>query len=145
MKSVNQGFWSNSWGSATWDWSSNSLSAENATGESAADLARARLIHTLKSAYSGELGAIHAYQGHADSVTDLSEQEMIKTIEYEEVMHREWVGEMLRQLGEKPSVVRDKPLGWIGKILGFLCRLTGWFAPMYGAGLLESRNIREYE
>ena len=36
-------------------------------------------------------------------------------------------------------------MGWVGKTLGLLCSLSGWFAPMYGAGLLESRNIREYE
>ena len=33
----------------------------------------------------------------------------------------------------------------IGRTLGFLCHVTGWLAPMYGAGRLESRNIREYE
>jgi hypothetical protein len=36
-------------------------------------------------------------------------------------------------------------MDWIGKTLGFLCAWSGWFAPMYGAGLLESRNIKEYE
>jgi len=30
-------------------------------------------------------------------------------------------------------------------VLGALCRVSGWFAPMYGAGKLESRNIKEYE
>jgi mannosidase alpha-like ER degradation enhancer 2 len=33
----------------------------------------------------------------------------------------------------------------IGRVLGVLCHVTGWVAPMYGAGRLESRNIREYE
>lgn len=142
MKSVNQG---HLWASNIWERIPLLSTTLNATGNSAADQARARLIHTLKSAHSGELGAIHAYQGHALSVTDFSEKKMIQHIEYEEVVHRERVGEMLRKLGERPSIVRDTPLGWIGKVLGFLCRWTGWFAPMYGAGLLESRNIREYE
>ncbi|HKC63512.1 MAG TPA: hypothetical protein VKB86_07735, partial [Pyrinomonadaceae bacterium] len=29
--------------------------------------------------------------------------------------------------------------------LGALCHITGWLAPMYGAGKLERRNIKEYE
>jgi rubrerythrin len=33
----------------------------------------------------------------------------------------------------------------LGRVLGFLCHFTGWLAPMYGAGRLESRNVREYE
>ena len=33
----------------------------------------------------------------------------------------------------------------IGRTAGFLCHVTGWLAPMYGAGKLESRNVREYE
>ena len=33
----------------------------------------------------------------------------------------------------------------VGRVLGCLCHVTGWLAPMYGAGRLESRNIREYE
>jgi hypothetical protein len=30
-------------------------------------------------------------------------------------------------------------------VLGLMCHISGWFAPMYGAGRLESRNIVEYE
>lgn len=52
---------------------------------------------------------------------------------------------MLSLLGEAPSAPQDHTMGWVGKTLGYLCSLSGWFAPMYGAGLLESRNIKEYE
>lgn len=110
-----------------------------------AEIARTKLVRTLQSAYSGELGAIFAYRGHARSVSQPEEKAMILRIEYEEVLHRRRVGEMLEALGESPSLMREKPLGWVGKTLGVLCSWTGWFAPMYGAGLLESRNIREYE
>lgn len=108
-------------------------------------VAREKLISTLKNAYSGELGAICAYKGHRKSVTDPNEKKMIYRIEVEEIIHRERVGEMLVLLGEVPAPAREQTMGVIGKILGFLCSLSGWFAPMYGAGLLESRNIREYE
>ena len=30
-------------------------------------------------------------------------------------------------------------------MLSFLCHVSGWLAPMYGAGRLESGNVREYE
>ena len=104
-----------------------------------------RLISTLKNAYSGELGAINAYIGHRHSVSDPTEKTMIYRIEVEEVIHRERVGEILSILGETPSVPQERAMGIVGKTLGYLCSLSGWFAPMYGAGLLESRNIREYE
>jgi hypothetical protein len=107
--------------------------------------ARRQLISTLKNAYSGELGAINAYKGHRESVSDSVEKEMIYQIEVEEIVHRERVGEMLSILGEAPSSHQDQTMNWIGKTLGFLCSWSGWFAPMYGAGLLESRNIKEYE
>ncbi len=35
--------------------------------------------------------------------------------------------------------------GWIGTVIGILCRVGGWFVPMYGAGMLERPNIAEYE
>lgn len=33
----------------------------------------------------------------------------------------------------------------IGRTIGTACLVSGWFAPMYGAGRLESRNVVEYE
>ena len=108
-------------------------------------IARKKMIGILKNAYSGELGAINAYQGHQKSVSDPSEKMMIHRIEVEEVIHRERVGEILSILGEAPSTSQEHAMGVVGKTLGYLCSLSGWFAPMYGAGLLESRNIREYE
>ena len=52
---------------------------------------------------------------------------------------------MLRELGAKPNRVREVIFWIIGRTIGVLCHLTGWFAPMYGAGRLERRNIVEYE
>jgi rubrerythrin len=108
-------------------------------------IAREKLISILKNAYSGELGAINAYQGHQESVSDPTEKRMINQIEVEEIIHRERVGEILSILGETPSAPQERTMRMVGKTLGYLCSLSGWFAPMYGAGLLESRNIREYE
>ena len=55
------------------------------------------------------------------------------------------VGEMLAALGSAPNKARETRATIIGRTLGFLCHVTGWLAPMYGAGKLESRNIVEYE
>ena len=52
---------------------------------------------------------------------------------------------MLDSLGAQPSRQREIRALTIGRALGFLCHVMGWLAPMYGAGRLESRNIREYE
>jgi rubrerythrin len=106
---------------------------------------RQKLIRILQLAYSGELAAAHAYSGHWQSVSAPDEREAIRGIEEDELRHRTMVGEMLAGLGGEPNPRRELRATIIGRTLGFLCHVTGWLAPMYGAGRLESRNIREYE
>lgn len=106
---------------------------------------RQKLIELLQLAYSGELAAAHAYHGHWKSVRNAAEKTAIQNIENDEWRHRKLVGEMLASLDSGPSRQRETRANIIGRTLGFLCHVTGWLAPMYGAGRLESRNIREYE
>jgi rubrerythrin len=107
--------------------------------------ARTQLIRLLQLAYSGELAAAHAYRGHSESVRDRVEAEEIRHIEEEEHHHRLLVGGLLKQLDSGPDPHRERRLDRIGRTLGFLCHFTGWFLPMYGAGRLESKNVKEYE
>jgi rubrerythrin len=106
---------------------------------------KAKLIAILQLAYSGELAAGYAYRGHWRSLSDAHDRARVKQIEEEEWHHRKLVGEMLHDLGAGPNKVREMRATIVGRTLGFLCHVTGWFAPMYGAGRLESRNIVEYE
>ena len=106
---------------------------------------RQKLIELLQLAYSGELAAAYAYRGHWKSVRNAAEKTAIQNIENDEWRHRQLVGEMLTRLDSGPDPQRETRANIIGRTLGFLCHLTGWLAPMYGAGRLESRNIREYE
>jgi rubrerythrin len=106
---------------------------------------RQNLIALLQLAYSGELAAAYAYRGHWKSVSNPEQKIAIQDIENDEWRHREQVGEMLASLESGPNQVREKRADRIGRVLGFLCHVMGWLAPMYGAGRLESRNIREYE
>jgi rubrerythrin len=106
---------------------------------------RTELIRVLRSACSGELAAIHAYQGHAASVSSSEERECILVIKEEERHHRELVLGLLASLDATPSRKRDVVFWCIGKTISFLCRIGGWFIPMYGAGRLERSNIVEYE
>jgi len=106
---------------------------------------REKLIALLQLAYSGELAAAHAYRGHWHSVHQTVERESIRKIEEDEWRHRKLVGEMLAGLGAGPSKRREIRAAIIGRTLGLLCHVTGWLAPMYGAGKLESRNVKEYE
>jgi len=104
-----------------------------------------QLIRLLQLAYSGELAAAHAYRGHWRSVSNADEKGRIEKIENEEWHHRRLVGEMLNKLNARPQRFREMRALLIGRGLGLLCHFSGWLAPMYGAGRLESRNIREYE
>jgi len=96
-------------------------------------------------AYSGELAAAHAYHGHWRSVRAADQRERIREIEAEELEHRRALGAMLSALGVEPRRGLEWRAACIGRVLGALCHVSGWFAPMYGAGRLESRNIKEYE
>jgi rubrerythrin len=106
---------------------------------------RELLIRQLQGAYSGELAAVRAYRGHWKSVRDPEERARIRQIEEEEAHHRQLVGELLRQLNAKPNRLREAIFFCIGHTIAFLCRIGGWFIPMYGAGRLERANIVEYE
>src|SRR6266702_2900522 len=106
---------------------------------------RDKLIALLQLAYSGELAAAYAYRGHWHSLSSKDERESIRAIENDEWRHRRFVGEMLAGLGAQPSERREVRAAIIGRTLGFLCHVSGWLAPMYGAGKLESRNVKEYE
>lgn len=106
---------------------------------------REALIRQLQLAYSGERAAAYAYRGHWRSARDGHERARIRKIEEEEWHHRRLVGAMLRDLGAGPVLWREVRALLIGRVLGLLCHVGGWFLPMYAAGKLESRNVREYE
>jgi rubrerythrin len=106
---------------------------------------KAKLIALLQGAYSGELAASYAYRGHWHSVAAPEERTRIQQIENEEWQHRRLVGEMLNSLEAGPNRWFEIRATMIGRTLGLGCHLIGWFAPMYGAGKLESQNIVEYE
>ncbi len=107
--------------------------------------ARAKLVDLLQRAYSGELGAALAYNGHWKSVQSRTERDEIRKIEEDELRHRRHVGEILAELGERPDPRRERKLRIIGRCIGIVCHVSGWFLPMYGAGRLEQKNIGEYE
>ncbi|MDX2168402.1 MAG: demethoxyubiquinone hydroxylase family protein [Deltaproteobacteria bacterium] len=119
--------------------------AGTSAGREAHAAAQRALITVLRAACSGELAAGFAYRGHWQSLAAGDEREHIRTVEAEEWHHRGLVIDMLAQLGKRPSRRLEAIFWTIGRTLGLLCHLSGWLAPMYGAGRLESRNVREYE
>ncbi len=107
---------------------------------------RRELIHILRAAYSGELAAALAYRGHWKSLrTGSSERQRIQQIEQEEWVHRERVGFILDTLTSRPRKLKEGRMWIIGRVIGGLCYVLGWFMPMYFAGRLESQNVKEYE
>jgi demethoxyubiquinone hydroxylase (CLK1/Coq7/Cat5 family) len=107
-------------------------------------VAERRLIAVLQAAHAGELAAAYAYRGHARSVRG-ADRDRIRVIEREEWEHRASVGQMLAALGQRPVRWRQIRQGIVGRVMGALCNVSGWLAPMFGAAYIESRNIREYE
>ena len=107
--------------------------------------ARIALVAVLKNAHAGELGAARAYRGHWRSLRDAREVAEIQNIEREELEHRLYVGNMLRELGAGTDARLERRMSWIGSAVSAFCRFGGWFAPMYGASRLEAANVQEYE
>ena len=110
-----------------------------------ASAARAHLVFLLQLAYSGELGAARAYAGHAHSLRDPGERAELRKILRDEIRHRRCLRRMLAALGSAPDERRESKMDRVGKSISLFCHVGGWFFPMYGAGRLESQNIREYE
>jgi len=111
----------------------------------AATDARRELIESLQLAYSGELGAIRAYLGHARTLRGRPERALVSRILKDEIRHRRRIGEMLAELGSAPEPRRERKMNRVGRTISCLCHLGGWFLPMYGAARLELDNIVEYE
>jgi demethoxyubiquinone hydroxylase (CLK1/Coq7/Cat5 family) len=106
--------------------------------------ARRKLIALLRLAHAGERAAAFAYAGHWRSVRDHEEQAAIARIEREEWEHRACLAGMLAGLGAAPSRLREPVMAAVGRTIGALCFVSGWLAPMYGAGWIERRNVWEY-
>ena len=109
--------------------------------------AKKALIRLLQNAHAGEKAAANAYYGHAHSlfITDAQEKLEILKIYAEELHHRQRLKELLNQLDSKPRLSREILMWLIGAFIAMFSYFGTWFIPMYGAGLLESSNIGEYE
>jgi rubrerythrin len=103
------------------------------------------LVRLLRRAHAAELAAANAYAGHWRSVRASGVRQEIRAIELEERAHRARLGEMLAELQSGPSAPMELVMACVGWVIAGLCFVGGYFAPMFGAGWIESRNIREYE
>lgn len=107
--------------------------------------AKKQFVALLQKAYSGELAAAMAYNGHWRSINDADEIKEIQRIEQEELDHRQRIGEMLEELGTGPQTWRDRSLRVVGFFVAAGCHVSGWYLPMTIAAKLEEHNVGEYD
>lgn len=108
-------------------------------------LAQAEFTRCLQLAYSGELGAVRAYLAHARCLRGRPERELISRILKDEIRHRRRLLRMLGELQSAPDPSAERRMNFVGRTIGVLCFVGGWFIPMYGAARIERDNIVEYE
>lgn len=97
-----------------------------------------KLTRLLRRAYAIEIGAYHAYEGHWRSLPkDSVAQNTIKAIQCDEVIHRELILRMLKELESKPSPILNAVLWVIGKSISAACHVLGYKAAMWGAKIME--------
>ncbi len=89
-----------------------------------------RLVRLLRMAHAGERAAAHAYAGHERSLADPVQAQAVRRIADEEWAHRRQLGTLLGVLGARPAPVREAVFAAIGRVLGALCRVSGWYLPM---------------
>lgn len=102
------------------------------------------LVGLLQRAYSAEMAAAFAYQGHASSVNAEVEKKAIRQIELDEWNHRTEVLTIMNYYSIPVSRFYEIQFYIIGKIISISCHIIGWFMPYYFAGRLESGNVCEY-
>jgi len=108
------------------------------------ELKHKELVDLIQKAYSAEKAAAFAYQGHAGSLKDKSEKELIYQIELDEWNHRKEVLKIMEEYAIPISKYYEFKFHIIGKIISYSCYLIGWFMPYFFAGKLESGNVCEY-
>lgn len=103
-----------------------------------------KLVKALQDAHAGELAAYYAYQGHWESLKDPSERAALQEIQQDELEHIIFLSHYLNKMGFKPSPIKDFVWTTIGKTIGALCHVTGWYLPMRVAGIMERIGTKSY-
>lgn len=104
-----------------------------------------KFIKQLQDAHAGEIGAYYAYGGHWKAVSDPAQRMMIRFIQKEELEHIRTLDLMLYLLRATPNQRKDTVFTVIGKTLGYLCKWTGYFMPMWGAKVIERIGVNNYK
>ncbi len=107
-------------------------------------LAQPELVDLLQKAYSAELAAAFAYQGHAGSLRNLDDKKHIQQIELDEWNHRIEVLKIMQEYNIPICKNYERRFWIIGRTISLSCYVIGWFMPYYFAGSLESGNVCEY-
>lgn len=99
----------------------------------------------LKRAYAIEIGAYNAYVGHARSFPRGSaEREKIREIQWQELEHKDSLGKMLTELGEKPNPALNFLFLLIGKSVSFACEYMPEELAAWGAKMMEKMGSATY-
>ena len=103
-----------------------------------------KLIKLLQLAYSAEMAAAYAYQGHSKSIASQKDKNAIRQIEQDEWEHRNEVLQIMKEYKVDVSKWMELKYTIIGKFISWSCHVIGYFLPIYFAGRLESGNVNEY-
>lgn len=105
-----------------------------------------KLIRLLKQAHAIEVGAYQAYEGHWKNIKPLSNpiRGKVKRIQIDELLHKEAIEKMLKELDSKPSFILDSILFIIGRSISIGCYIFGYRMTMWGAKIMEILGSNTY-
>ena len=104
-----------------------------------------KLIRQIKYAHAAELGAYLAYEGHSKAMNlNPGQKAYFHKIKMDELEHRKILEDLLKRFKTKPSKTLNLAFSIIGRVLGVLSRITGYYLPMKVAGFMEKLGTDGY-
>ena len=103
------------------------------------------LIKKLNWFYSLEVNQVDLYTMQSKHVSDIYIRQVLRRVAEIEADHVKNIGDKIRQLGGKPTIIGEKLAPLTGKVAGFATGVAGTISLLKADIALEERAMQEYK